>query len=157
MFRNSKKQLENIQENDNQKLTNNISSTLTKKQNQTRRNILKIIGASAASILLYKAAKQYLTIESMTIEHLPEEETPNQPYQDFDSLTPNNLEEEIKQEGTPLPAEIDLGIIPASTNPNIRQDCINRQLYKSDGRVNLQFLHAAINTRLESNSNNSKN
>jgi len=129
----------------NLEAVNNVDTEIKDTRLVTRRNIIKTLGFTAAGAILYETLDKFFTINSITIEELPPDHTEPNPYKDFDSLSPNNQTKEELPEGTPLPAEIDSGVIPTQTiqnhNPPTQVDnCKPISLYKPSGRINLQTL-----------------
>ena len=129
----------------NLEAVNNVDTEIKDTRLVTRRNIIKTLGFTAAGAILYETLDKFFTINSITIEELPPDHTGPNPYKDFDSLSPNNQTKEELPEGTPLPAEIDSGVIPTQTiqnhNPPTQVDnCKPISLYKPSGRINLQTL-----------------
>ena len=130
----------------NLEAVNNVDTEIKDTRLVTRRNIIKTLGFTATGAILYETLDKFFTINSMTIEELPPDHTEPNPYNDFDSLSPNNQTEEKElPEGTPLPAEIDSGVIPTQTiqnhtPPTQVDNCRSISLYKPSGRINLQTL-----------------
>jgi len=129
----------------NLETAHNIDTEIKDTRLVTRRKIIKTLGFTAAGAMIYEALDKFFTINSMTIEELPPDHKEPNPYNNFDSLSPNNQKKEELPEGTPLPAEIDSGVIPTQTiqnhpPPTQVDNCKPISLYKPSGRINLQTL-----------------
>jgi len=126
------------------------SSKLENQQLITRRKALSLLAGVAIGSALYKGCQDYLTVESVTFEELPDSQNPNLEIQDQEPDLGYELET-TEPEETQQPSQIQTpnpNTEPQTLDPRERE-CLKRQLYKQDGRVNMEFLRAAVNHRLK--------
>jgi len=130
--------------------TEKNSTELANQQLITRRKALSLLAGVAIGSALYKGCQDYLTVESITFEELPDSQNPNLETLDqepdlgyeLETTEPDEIQEQPSQIQTPNP-----DTVPQTLDPRERE-CLKRQLYKQDGRVNMEFLRAAVNHRL---------
>ncbi len=137
------------------------STKLANQQLITRRKALSLLAGVAIGSAIYKGCQDYLTVESITFEELPDSQNPNLEIQDQEPDLGYELEttepdlgyelETTEPEETQQPSQIQTpnpNTEPQTLDPRERE-CLKRQLYKQDGRVNMEFLRAAVNHRLK--------